>query len=74
MFAGVLRSLGDDHEEKKPKRFVKKKVIVAGGAATKKAETVGATFDVASRKGIARFRQSSLEDFVYVADSFEAGF
>ncbi|MFS7984185.1 hypothetical protein Hanom_Chr11g00983541 [Helianthus anomalus] len=71
MFEGVLRSLGVEREEKKPNRVVKKKVTVTGGATSKKAETVGATYDAVSRKSTARFRQSSLEDFVYVVDSFE---
>ncbi|MFS7895482.1 hypothetical protein Hanom_Chr00s002917g01706801 [Helianthus anomalus] len=51
MFAGVLRNLGVDHEEKEPKRVVNKIVTVAGETATKKAETAGAASDVASRKG-----------------------
>ncbi|MFS8010822.1 hypothetical protein Hanom_Chr14g01301521 [Helianthus anomalus] len=36
VFAGVLRSLGINHEEKKPKRVSKKKVTVAEGVAIKK--------------------------------------
>ncbi|MFS8034164.1 hypothetical protein Hanom_Chr17g01578011 [Helianthus anomalus] len=71
MFAGVLHNLGVEHEEKKPKRVATKKVTVAGGAANKKAETAGAASDTASRKGIARFRKINLEEFIYVADSFE---
>ncbi|KAF5779150.1 hypothetical protein HanRHA438_Chr12g0567301 [Helianthus annuus] len=71
VFAGVLRDLGIDHEEKRPKKATKKKVTVAGGAARKKAETAGAASDIASRKGTTRFRQSNLEDFVIVDDSFE---
>ncbi|MFS8022492.1 hypothetical protein Hanom_Chr16g01440051 [Helianthus anomalus] len=67
----VLHNLGIDPEEKKPKWVGKKKVTVVGGAATKKPEVTGATSDAASRKGTARFRQGSLDDFVYVADSFE---
>ncbi|MFS7987661.1 hypothetical protein Hanom_Chr11g01025511 [Helianthus anomalus] len=71
LFAGVLRKLSVDPEEKKPKRVSKKKITVAEGAAMKKAEVTGATSDVASQKGTLQFRQSTLEDFVYVADSVE---
>ncbi|MFS7970680.1 hypothetical protein Hanom_Chr09g00823801 [Helianthus anomalus] len=55
LLAGVLRNLGVDPEEKKPKRVSKKKVTVARGAAGKKTVVTGAILD----------------DFVYVADSFE---
>ncbi|MFS7912972.1 hypothetical protein Hanom_Chr02g00136191 [Helianthus anomalus] len=71
VFAGVLRNLGIDHEEKKPKRFSKKKVTVAEGVAIKKPKVTGASSDGASRKGTARFQQSNLDDFLYVADCFE---
>ncbi|MFS7920677.1 hypothetical protein Hanom_Chr03g00227651 [Helianthus anomalus] len=71
VFAGVLRGLGVEHEEKRPERVAKKKDTVAGGAASKKVETASAASDVVSGKGTARFHQSNLEDFVYVADSFE---
>ncbi|MFS7952847.1 hypothetical protein Hanom_Chr07g00611711 [Helianthus anomalus] len=46
MFAGVLRNLGIDHEENKPKRVRKKKVTVAEGVAQKMLEVTGATSDV----------------------------
>ncbi|KAF5822974.1 hypothetical protein HanRHA438_Chr01g0033961 [Helianthus annuus] len=68
---GVLRNLGVDPEEKKPKRASKKKTTAAGGVAVKKTEVASATSDAASQKGTPQFRQSRLEDFVYVADSFE---
>ncbi|KAJ0694926.1 hypothetical protein HanPI659440_Chr15g0614371 [Helianthus annuus] len=71
VFAGVLHNLGVEHDEKKAKRIVKKKVTVAGGAAGKRTETADAASDVASQKGTARFRQSNLEDYVYVTGSFE---
>ncbi|KAF5821778.1 hypothetical protein HanRHA438_Chr01g0019161 [Helianthus annuus] len=71
VFASVLRNLRIDHEDKKPKRVIKKKVTVAEGVAHKKPEVTSAASDVASRNGTARFRQRSLDDFVYVADSFE---
>ncbi|KAJ0588035.1 hypothetical protein HanIR_Chr04g0169981 [Helianthus annuus] len=48
---GVLRNLGNDHEEKKPKRVSKKKVTVAEGVAHKMLEVTGAASDVVSRKG-----------------------
>ncbi|MFS8025222.1 hypothetical protein Hanom_Chr16g01472451 [Helianthus anomalus] len=71
VFAGVLRNLGIDHEENKPKRFSMKQVTVAKGVAHKKPEVRDAASDAASHKGTARIRQRSLDDFVYVADSFE---
>ncbi|KAJ0956673.1 hypothetical protein HanPSC8_Chr01g0018171 [Helianthus annuus] len=71
VFASVLRNLRIDHEDKKPKRVIKKKVTVAEGVAHKKPEVTSAASDVASRNGTARFRQRSLDDFVYVANSFE---
>ncbi|MFS7968316.1 hypothetical protein Hanom_Chr09g00796001 [Helianthus anomalus] len=71
VFGGVLRDLGVEHKEKRPKRVAKKKVTVAGGAASKNAKIAGAASDAASQKGTVRFHQSNLEDFIYVADSFE---
>ncbi|KAF5799762.1 hypothetical protein HanXRQr2_Chr07g0308251 [Helianthus annuus] len=71
VFAGVLRDLGVEHEEKRLKRVAKKKVTVAGGAASKKTETADAAPVAASRKGTTRVRQNNLEDFVIVADSLE---
>ncbi|KAJ0441599.1 hypothetical protein HanIR_Chr16g0799621 [Helianthus annuus] len=72
VFAGVLRDLEIGHEEKRPKKTAaKKKVTVAEGATSKKVGTTRATSDAASKKGTARFRQSNLEGFVTVADSFE---
>ncbi|MFS8025213.1 hypothetical protein Hanom_Chr16g01472331 [Helianthus anomalus] len=71
VFAGVLRNLGIDHEENKPKRVSMKQVTVAKGVAHKKPEVMDAASDAASHKGTARIRQRSLDDFVYVADSFE---
>ncbi|MFS7953831.1 hypothetical protein Hanom_Chr07g00623201 [Helianthus anomalus] len=62
----VLRNLGVYPEEKKLK-----KLTVAGGAAVKKIKVASATSDAASQKGTPQFRQSKLEDFVYVADSFK---
>ncbi|KAJ0729464.1 hypothetical protein HanLR1_Chr07g0253201 [Helianthus annuus] len=44
VFAGVLRDLGVEHEEKRLKRVAKKKVTVAGGTTSKKTETAGAAF------------------------------
>ncbi|KAM0033605.1 hypothetical protein Hdeb2414_s0016g00488031 [Helianthus debilis subsp. tardiflorus] len=42
LLTGVLRNLGVDTEEKKPKRGSKKKVTIARGAAVKKTEATGA--------------------------------
>ncbi|KAF5771477.1 hypothetical protein HanXRQr2_Chr13g0565351 [Helianthus annuus] len=64
VFAGVLRDLGINNEKKKPKKSAKKKVTIAGGTARKKAETAGATSDVASRKGAARVWQSNLRNML----------
>ncbi|KAM0026036.1 hypothetical protein Hdeb2414_s0020g00553451 [Helianthus debilis subsp. tardiflorus] len=71
VFSGVLHNLGIDHEEKKRKRVRKKKVTVAEGVAIKNPEVTGAASDATSSKGTARIRQHNLNDFVYVADSFE---
>ncbi|KAJ0785615.1 hypothetical protein HanOQP8_Chr02g0045181 [Helianthus annuus] len=57
-----------------PKRVSKKKTATAKGAAVKKTEMVGATSDAASQKGTPQFRQSRLEDFVYVANSLEESY
>ncbi|MFS7918552.1 hypothetical protein Hanom_Chr03g00202521 [Helianthus anomalus] len=71
MFSNVLRNLGIDPDEKIPKRVSKKKVTVSGGTTVKETEIASLKLDAASRKGTAQFRQGSLEDFIYVADSFE---
>ncbi|KAJ0754661.1 hypothetical protein HanPI659440_Chr09g0349311 [Helianthus annuus] len=72
VFAGSLRELGIDQEEKKPKRVSKKKVVtVAEGARPIKQEVRIAASDAASRKGMARPHQCSLDDFVIVAKSME---
>ncbi|MFS8034073.1 hypothetical protein Hanom_Chr17g01576921 [Helianthus anomalus] len=58
-FAGVLRNLGTDLEEKKPKRVSKKKVATARGATVKKTAVVGATSDAGSEKGLKPQRTQS---------------
>ncbi|KAF5791709.1 hypothetical protein HanRHA438_Chr09g0409561 [Helianthus annuus] len=73
IFAGVLRDLGIDPEEKpkkaptKKKTTSKKKVIVDTGATSKKAGGSRAILE----KGTLRFRQSNLEDYVVASDSLE---
>ncbi|KAM0008593.1 hypothetical protein Hdeb2414_s0109g00797361 [Helianthus debilis subsp. tardiflorus] len=67
-FAGSLRELGVDHEDKKPRRPSNKKVVtVVERVRPKKQKAAGVASDDASHKGTAR----SLDDFVYVADSME---
>ncbi|MFS7899159.1 hypothetical protein Hanom_Chr05g00405321 [Helianthus anomalus] len=48
LFVGVLRNLGVDPEEKKPKRVSKKKTTTAGGTGIKKTEVASATSDAGS--------------------------
>ncbi|MFS7903002.1 hypothetical protein Hanom_Chr01g00018501 [Helianthus anomalus] len=50
ILASVLRNLGIDHEDKKPKRVSKKKMMVAEGVAHKKPEVTSVAFNVASCK------------------------
>ncbi|KAF5781849.1 hypothetical protein HanRHA438_Chr11g0501471 [Helianthus annuus] len=72
IFAGVLRDLGIDPEEKKTKKVAtkksapKKKVNVEAGATSKQSR--GADI---SQKGTLRFRQSNLEDYIVASDSLE---
>ncbi|KAJ0575478.1 hypothetical protein HanIR_Chr05g0213161 [Helianthus annuus] len=61
IFAGVLRDLGIDPEEKKKKPLKKKKTVKAGPEVTSK----GAV------KGTLRLRQSDLNDYVIISDSLE---
>ncbi|KAJ0791603.1 hypothetical protein HanOQP8_Chr01g0007591 [Helianthus annuus] len=72
IFAGVLRDLGIDLEDR-PKKTVKKKtkrVTVDTGATSKKggSSSVAATTE---GKGTLRFQQSNLEDYVVASDSLE---
>ncbi|KAJ0526838.1 hypothetical protein HanHA300_Chr09g0327611 [Helianthus annuus] len=69
IFAGVLRDLGIDPEEKKKKP--KKKVItIDADVPSRKGGSSRATAGVAD-KGTFRLRQSNLEDYVIISDSFE---
>ncbi|KAJ0836613.1 hypothetical protein HanRHA438_Chr16g0768981 [Helianthus annuus] len=76
IFAGVLRDLGIDPEEKPKKALTKKKTttrkkVVADTCATsKKAGGSRATVEI-PKKGTLRFRQSNLEDYVVASDSLE---
>ncbi|KAJ0793518.1 hypothetical protein HanOQP8_Chr01g0030341 [Helianthus annuus] len=72
IFAGVLRDLGIDPEEK-PKKAAKKKikkVTVDTGSTSKKGGSSRAAATTQD-KGILRFRQSNLEDYVVASDSLE---
>ncbi|KAF5790154.1 hypothetical protein HanXRQr2_Chr09g0379761 [Helianthus annuus] len=79
IFAGVLRDLGIDPEEKKTKKVAtkkaasKKKVTVEAGATSKKAGGGRATVEI-PEKGTLRFRQSNLEDYIVASDSLEGLF
>ncbi|KAJ0430320.1 hypothetical protein HanHA300_Chr17g0667721 [Helianthus annuus] len=74
IFAGVLRDLRIDPEERPKKAPAKKKtskkVTVDTGATSKKGRTSRAT-DAASEKGTLRLRKSNLEDYVIASDSLE---
>ncbi|KAF5810499.1 hypothetical protein HanXRQr2_Chr04g0170241 [Helianthus annuus] len=73
IFAGVLRNLGIDPEEKKKKAGKKKtkKVITIDAEATDKKGGSSRATVAASDKGTLRFRQSNLEDYVVASDSLE---
>ncbi|KAJ0946846.1 hypothetical protein HanRHA438_Chr01g0008481 [Helianthus annuus] len=71
VFAGVLRDLGIDPEEKKKKPTKRKKVITLVAEVTsKKGESSRATASAAD-KGTLRFCQSNLEDYIIISDSLE---
>ncbi|KAJ0779741.1 hypothetical protein HanPI659440_Chr06g0229861 [Helianthus annuus] len=69
VFAGVLRDLGIDHEEKRPKKTAAKKKVTVTGGASKKVGATHAASDAASKNGTLHFRQSNLEDFVVATDT-----
>ncbi|KAJ0917550.1 hypothetical protein HanRHA438_Chr05g0207241 [Helianthus annuus] len=70
IFAGVLRDLGVDPEEKKKKPLKKKKVINVDPEVTSKgAGSSRAT--AAAGKGTLRLRQSDLDDYVIISDSLK---
>uniref|UniRef100_A0A251TIX4 Putative transposase (Putative), gypsy type n=1 Tax=Helianthus annuus TaxID=4232 RepID=A0A251TIX4_HELAN len=68
IFAGVLRDLGIDPEEKKKKPVKKKKKVepevTSKGTGPSRATT-------AAVKGTLRLRQRDLDDYVLISDSFE---
>ncbi|MFS8002677.1 hypothetical protein Hanom_Chr13g01204891 [Helianthus anomalus] len=70
IFAGVLRDLGIDPEEKKKKPKKKKAINLDANVTSKKGGSSRATTGIAD-KGTFRLRQSSLEDYVIISDSFE---
>ncbi|MFS7945156.1 hypothetical protein Hanom_Chr06g00520861 [Helianthus anomalus] len=75
IFAGLLRDLGIEPEERSKKAPSKKKpskkiMILDTGATSKKAGGSRATF-AAHDKGTLRLRQSNLEDYVVASDSLE---
>ncbi|KAF5777439.1 hypothetical protein HanXRQr2_Chr12g0535631 [Helianthus annuus] len=69
---GVLRVLGIDREEKKkkPKKKKKKVITIDADVTSKRGGSSRATSGVAD-KGTLRLRQSNLEDYVIISDSFE---
>ncbi|KAF5810981.1 hypothetical protein HanRHA438_Chr04g0185661 [Helianthus annuus] len=72
IFAGVLRDLGIDPEErakKAPTKKKTKKVTIYTGGTSKKGGSSRAA--AAHDKGTLRFRQSNLEDYVVASDSLE---
>ncbi|KAM0061961.1 hypothetical protein Hdeb2414_s0004g00142391 [Helianthus debilis subsp. tardiflorus] len=71
IFAGVLRDLGIDPEEKKKKPSKKKKVINLEPEVTSKKSGNSRAAAGAGDKGTLHFRQSYLEDYVIISDSIE---
>ncbi|KAF5822517.1 hypothetical protein HanXRQr2_Chr01g0027441 [Helianthus annuus] len=69
IFAGVLRDLGIDPEEKKKKPLKKKKTKVDSEVTSKGTGTSRAT--AAAVKGTLRLRQLDLDDYVMISDSLE---
>ncbi|KAJ0511807.1 hypothetical protein HanIR_Chr11g0556161 [Helianthus annuus] len=70
IFAGVLRDLGIDPEEKKKKKPSKKKKTKVDAEVTSKG-TGPSRATAAADKGTLHLRQSDLGDFVIVSDSLE---
>ncbi|XP_021993054.1 vicilin-like seed storage protein At2g18540 [Helianthus annuus] len=68
---GVLRDLGIDPEDKKKKPVRKKKVITLDSEVTSKGAGSSRATAGAADKGTLRLRQSNLEDYVIISDSFE---
>ncbi|KAJ0603935.1 hypothetical protein HanHA300_Chr02g0043861 [Helianthus annuus] len=70
IFAGVLRDLGIDPEEKKKPKKKKKVITINADQPSKKGRSSRATAG-SSDKGTLRFRQSNLDDYVVASDSLE---
>ncbi|KAJ0458094.1 hypothetical protein HanIR_Chr15g0781181 [Helianthus annuus] len=70
IFAGVLRNLGIDTEEKK-KKSKKKKIITIDVEVTSKKGRSSRVTAGAADKGTLRLHQSDLEDYVITSDSLE---
>ncbi|KAM0009391.1 hypothetical protein Hdeb2414_s0009g00308091 [Helianthus debilis subsp. tardiflorus] len=72
IFAGVLRDLGIDPEDK-PKKAAKKKVkkVTVDTGATGKRGGSSHAATTSQDKGTLRFRQSNLDDYVVASDSLE---
>ncbi|KAJ0475614.1 hypothetical protein HanRHA438_Chr13g0581541 [Helianthus annuus] len=70
IFAGVLRDLGIDPEEKKKKPKKKKVITLDVDVTSKKGGSSRVTTCVVD-KGTLLLRQSNLEDYVIISDSFE---
>ncbi|KAM0046392.1 hypothetical protein Hdeb2414_s0009g00315641 [Helianthus debilis subsp. tardiflorus] len=70
IFAGVLRDLGIDPEDKK-KKSKKKKIITIDAEVTSKKGGSSRVAAGAADKGTLHFRQSNLEDYVITSDSLE---
>ncbi|XP_021974528.1 uncharacterized protein LOC110869593 [Helianthus annuus] len=68
---GVLRNLGIDPEDKKKKPVKKKKVITLDPEVTSKGAGGSRATSTAADKDTLRRRQSNLEDYVIISDSFE---
>ncbi|MFS7921136.1 hypothetical protein Hanom_Chr03g00233181 [Helianthus anomalus] len=70
IFAGVLRDLGIDPEEKKKKPLRKKKTIILDPEVTSKGDG-SSRATAAAAKGTLRLRQSDLTDYLMVSNSLE---
>ncbi|KAJ0621469.1 hypothetical protein HanIR_Chr01g0008961 [Helianthus annuus] len=71
IFAGVLRDLGVDPEEKKKKPLKKKKKIVNLDPEVTSKGAGSSRATAAAGKGTLRLRQSDLDDYVIISDSFK---
>ncbi|MFS7970093.1 hypothetical protein Hanom_Chr09g00816931 [Helianthus anomalus] len=72
IFAGVLRDLGIDPEEKKKKTSNKKKIVNLDPEVTSKGAGTSRATTGAAGKGTLRLRQSDLKDYLIISDSIKA--